>query len=169
MPVNLELKIRVSNRAELLKAAEALGAVYTEDLRQRDVYFIVSDGLLKLRLVNDRAELIKYSRDESGAERWSDYRILHIEGDDPESYFRSFLQVETVVEKMRTLYMYKSTRIHFDEVESLGRFLELETVTGESPEEAASEFDAVVEGLGLDTASQLRCSYRDLLLEKENG
>ncbi len=165
MGKNLELKIKVDSFSDFENIAKMIGAERTAVLNQKDVYYNFSIGLLKLRNVNGKYELIKYLRNESGAERWSNYELLYLSGENVEKYLGELFEQEAVVNKIRTLYMYKDTRIHFDEVENLGRFIELEAVVTDSEKEAENQFNFLVEKLNLNLDRQINCSYRDLILK----
>lgn len=163
MAVNLELKIAIESISKLEKSLVEIGADLKGVLNQKDIYYKVDNGLLKLRLENGEASLIKYSRDEQKKDRWSNYFVLKLEGEEVENYFIDFFQIETIVSKKRKLYIYKDTRIHLDLVEGLGEFLELETVVIESKEKAKQFFDEIVRLLKLNTSNQIKTSYRYLV------
>lgn len=165
MAVNLELKIKTKSNDELVKRILDSDGRFIKTLIQKDTYYKFSKGLLKLRKVNEEYELIKYNRNEEKGERWSDYSLLFLKGENVEEYLHDLFQIETVVEKERKLYLYNNTRIHLDDVTKLGTFLELETVVKDiTKDEAIEEFDNVVRFLNLDISSQLKMSYRDLML-----
>jgi adenylate cyclase class IV len=68
------------------------------------------------------------------------------------------------VRKTRELFLLDATRIHLDEVEGLGAFVELETVAaGEAGPAERAEHDRIAAGLGLDAQATLAGSYIDLL------
>jgi adenylate cyclase class IV len=71
-----------------------------------------------------------------------------------------------MVIKIRHVLLYSATRIHLDQVEGLGRFVELETVLlrGQSEEEAQAEHELVKEALGLNRREPVALSYSHLLL-----
>ena len=73
--------------------------------------------------------------------------------------------VRVVVDKVREVIISRHTRIHLDQVESLGRFVELETVIGDdlSDAEAERELAEVVALLGIDGMPAIGGSYSDLL------
>ena len=166
MARNLELKIKLKSFNDVQSCLKAANIWQEEILRQQDTYYKWSKGLLKLRSVNGRYELIKYSRDEVNRERWSDYFILNITSTDAEGFLDDILEVEAVVKKTRQLFLYKNTRIHLDDVFSLGLFLELETVVNESLDMAKNEFEEVVKILNLDISQQIKGSYRNLIMQK---
>jgi predicted adenylyl cyclase CyaB len=74
------------------------------------------------------------------------------------------LGVRGEVRKERRLFLWRHTRIHLDEVEGLGSFLELEGVAREIPlAEARREVERVIEALALDPATFLDRPYLELL------
>jgi predicted adenylyl cyclase CyaB len=71
------------------------------------------------------------------------------------------------VKKQRCVSLYGSTRIHLDQVEELGSFVELETVLGNQSHTAAlAEHRFVFDTLGLSAGEIVPQSYSDLLLER---
>ncbi|MBI3911841.1 MAG: class IV adenylate cyclase [Armatimonadetes bacterium] len=169
MPRNLEIKARCPDLDAAAAHALALGATPAGVLRQVDTYFACRHGRLKLRETEGAdAELIAYQRPDRAAARASDYLAVPVP-DAPalKTALANALGIRAVVAKVRRLYLYRATRIHLDEVEELGRFLELETaVEGQSDEEAAAELCAIQEALGIGTKDLLRGSYADLLLRE---
>lgn len=166
MAQNLEIKIKVENLKQITNLIEQLGAVYSELLKQKDTYYKNDAGLLKLRNTNREFQLIKYNRDEINPDRWSDYELLFITGDNVEDYLASLFEIEAIVEKERELYLFNNTRIHLDNVKGLGQFLELETVVRTSQEEAKTEFEKVLAALKIDINKQIKTSYRYLIEKK---
>ncbi len=167
MPRNLEIKIKLDNFDSVLKTLDEINAKKTAVLRQKDVYYKHENGLLKLRIMPARSELIYYNRNENEGDRWSDYRVLKIQNsENPEAFFDKIFEKETVVEKTRILYMYENTRIHLDEVKRLGKFLELETIVTDTLDDAKKRFDFLVRILNLPLDKQIRKSYKNLLEEK---
>ena len=76
--------------------------------------------------------------------------------------------VAGVVRKRRTLYMVGQTRIHLDEVEGLGDFLELEVVLapGEGKEAGLAVARELMERLGVAAGDLVARAYVDLLEER---
>jgi len=76
---NVELKAIDADPARTLERALAAGAEDRGVLRQRDTYFAVRHGRLKLREEEPGgATLIAYERPDTAAERVSDYRLVAI-------------------------------------------------------------------------------------------
>jgi adenylate cyclase class IV len=127
---NIELKAIDPNPAWSLEVCRALGAQDKGVLWQRDSYFNVSTGGLKLREQQPgRAHLIQFERAEEPQQRESRYRI--VETDDPQTLLAALtaaLGVNIAVTKRRRLFLWQNVRIHLDDVERLGTFIELEAV-----------------------------------------
>ncbi|MDZ7765027.1 MAG: class IV adenylate cyclase [Melioribacteraceae bacterium] len=166
MSQNIELKIKLETFNDILNILKKYEVQKEAVLKQRDIYYKQKDGLLKLRIYSTNGEVIYYKRDESAKDRVSNYQILNVDPKEAEEFFKYIFETEVEVKKVRFLYLYKNTRIHLDEVEGLGKFLELETVVKGSTEEGIDEFNSVVELLRLDTSKQLKSSYRTILLER---
>ncbi|HEU4974434.1 MAG TPA: class IV adenylate cyclase [Baekduia sp.] len=140
---NVELKARDPEPAATLAAALALGAVDAGVLEQRDTYFSVPAGRLKLReerrdAAPARAELIAYQRADAAVARRSAYHRAPV--DDPEATSAALgaaLGVTGVVAKRRRLLLWEGVRIHLDEVDGLGTWVELEAVAAPGSDLAA--------------------------------
>jgi len=79
-------------------------------------------------------------------------------------FFKNVFKVEAVVVKKRYLYMYDNTRIHLDNVKSLGYFLELETLVLNGKTYARRRYNTAIKFLKLDKYEEFRKSYRDLIM-----
>ena len=125
---NVELKATDPEPARTLERALALGAADQGVIVQRDTYFRVGEGRLKLREEEPGgAHLISYSRPDDASVRVSAYRVVPA----PEGLLPALtesLGVDVVVEKRRHLLLWETVRIHLDEVTGLGSFVELEAV-----------------------------------------
>ena len=65
------------------------------------------------------------------------------------------------------MWIYKNTRIHLDDVNKLGKFLELETVIdGINLINAKKEHEKVIKLLNIAQCKKIKKSYSDLLLNK---
>lgn len=165
---NLEFKARLADLKAALARARALGADLWGDLRQTDTYFAVAAGRLKLReTAGFQAELIFYDRDERARLRPSDYEVARTpDADALRDVLARALGVLAVVRKRRTLLLLDTTRIHLDNVDGLGAFLEIEVPVRDDETAAATRLDQLVEDLGYAWSDCIRASYLDLVLEK---
>ena len=165
MPSNIEIKARVRNFEDIKFRAEKLSDTPVQVIPQEDIFFNTPHGRLKLRILTDHAQLIYYTRlDQEGPKR-SDYHITRSE--DPENLKRVLelaYGIRGVVRKTRYLYLVGQTRIHLDDVESLGQFMELEVVMADRQSDA--EGQAIAEGLmaslGVEKSDLIDGAYMDL-------
>jgi adenylate cyclase class 2 len=163
---NLELKARDPDPTATLVAARAAGAVDRGLVEQRDVFFWLPVGRLKLRRQGDEAELIHYSRPDLTQPAPS--RVRRVPLADPEhteEQLDAYLGATVVVEKRRRLLTKDNVRIHLDDVSGLGRFVELEAVAppGMRPEGQLGAINALRRTLGITDERLLPSAYVDYL------
>ena len=165
MPQNLEIKIHLDSHESALNVLKNLHAEFVKDINQKDIYYKSHGSLLKLRIEDEGESLIKYIRDEENPDRFSDYEVICLKSTGTEKFFSSIFTIEAVVLKKRSLYVYKDTRIHLDNVKDLGTFLEFETLVLNGREDAKERFKFLIDKFGIDIEKQIKCSYRDLMLK----
>ncbi len=172
MARNIEIKARVGNLDRLRQRIAAVATSGPETLEQRDTFFAVPKGRLKLReFGNGSAELIFYQRNDTAGPKLSQY--FRTDVSDPDS-MRTLLSVSlgqrAVVAKRREVFLAGQTRIHLDEVEGLGRFVEIEVVlsTNQSESEGESIARDLMRRLGIQPADLLELAYVDML-ESDNS
>jgi predicted adenylyl cyclase CyaB len=165
MPTNIEIKARAADWERQIKIAGQL-ADGTGELIQEDTFFNCPEGRLKLReIMGGESYLIFYRRSDEKGPKNSVYYTSAVK--DPGSMkvlLGSALGVGKTVKKKRTLFLSGRTRIHFDEVEGLGRFLELEVCMkeGESRAEGEAAVKSFMERLGITEKDLLAGSYADM-------
>lgn len=167
MPKNLEIKVKLNSHKEIKKILDENKIKMNELLIQKDIYYKVDRGILKLRVENNSQTLIFYDRNEKSKKRWSNYYLLDLSSVDANTYLKRFLDTMVVVKKKRELFLYKNTRIHFDYVQGLGYFLELETRVTNGLKDAEKRFNFLLDLLKLKSKKEIRASYKDLLIAKK--
>ena len=167
MPSNIEIKARVRNFEEMRQRAEKLSDMALQVIPQEDTFFNTEMGRLKLRVfAPERGQLIFYARPDQEGPKRSDYHIY--ETADPENLKRVLeltYGIRGVVRKTRYLYIVGQTRVHLDDVERLGQFMELEVVMqlGQSAAEGQAIAERLMDGLGVERSDLLEGAYLDLL------
>jgi predicted adenylyl cyclase CyaB len=167
MPRNIEIKAHAHDFDEIRRRAEALSDTPCEVIPQEDIFFPVGKGRLKLRiLARDLGQLIYYNRSDQRGPKRSEYSIT--ETRDPEGLKKTLVQaygVRGAVKKTRYLYLVGQTRIHLDNVENLGKFVELEVVMRpEQPDEDGQKIaEDLMRRLGVAPADLLGSAYMDLI------
>ena len=139
-------------------------------LSQKDTYFNCARGRLKIREINNKNfELIFYRRSNKSINKLSNYSIMPIHRAQLKQFkniLALFAGIKVIVSKNRKLWLFKNTRIHFDNVNKLGKFLELETVLGKiSKAEGEKEYLGIYNLLKLSRFEKIDKSYSDLLLK----
>ena len=170
---NVELKATDPDPERSLAVCRDLGAEDRGILVQRDTYFRVPRGRLKLREETPGgAALIQYHRSDRPEARESRYRIAPVEdGPALREALDTALGTLVVVDKERRLLLWEGVRIHLDTVQGLGSFLELEGVAP-ADSDLSAEHDRVAqlsEALGLDDSRILADSYSDRMLAEAGG
>jgi predicted adenylyl cyclase CyaB len=166
MPTNIEIKARVRDLEALKACAEKLTDKPVELLVQEDTFFATPQGRLKLRVQPDKSQLIYYEREDTLDPKPSAFQIyVTPEPEALKSVLAAAYGVRGVVRKKRWLYMVQNTRIHVDEVEGLGNFMELEVmlVNGETIEHGAVIAHDLMRKLGIEQDDLLAGAYMDLM------
>jgi adenylate cyclase class IV len=127
---NIELKARDPDPSASLEVCRDLGAADRGEIAQRDTYFAVAHGGLKLREEQPgRPHLVQFERASEPQQRESRYRIIEVsDGEALCAALAAAIGIRGVVAERRHLLLWQSVRIHLDEVEQLGTFIELEAV-----------------------------------------
>jgi predicted adenylyl cyclase CyaB len=171
MPRNIELKARLRDPAGAQAVAERLcqGAPRIE--QQTDTYFYSRSGRLKLREIAARgAWLISYDRPDRTGAKGSDYLLVPVnEPAGLKSALAHAHGILGIVRKLRHIYLFQNVRIHLDEVEGLGHFLEFEAVLADGADDAMGErqIAALRREFGLADDDLLAGSYSDLRVPLE--
>jgi homotetrameric cytidine deaminase len=168
--VNVELKARDADPEATAARCLALGAEDRGVLQQRDTYFAGRHGRLKLREQGgDGSELIAYRRPDATEPAQSAYVLAPTSS--PEALREALdAALGTVVEvvKRRRLFIWEDVRIHLDEVEGLGSFLELEALVGSEDGDLAAAHAKVAllrTELSIEDSALVSVGYSDLLLD----
>lgn len=166
---NIEIKSHYPDLAQAHAIATQIGARYLGQDHQIDTYFKVPTGRFKLRESSmSGAILVPYIRDDLSGPKKSSYTLL--KASDPalaKELLSQILGVETVVEKKRDIYLVENVRVHLDQVQGLGQFLEFEAVYSEQDDEA-HEYEKVrtlIKTFQIPETNLLQGSYRERSLE----
>ena len=167
MGSNIELKARCADLTKARAVAIELGAQSQGVEQQTDTFFVTRCGRLKLRESSLRgAMLIPYFRSDDARPRQSDYAVLPT--DDPAQAKRllgDMLGVAAVVRKQRELLLLGNVRIHLDQVDGLGTFIEFEAVLADdaTPESEQAKVRELMREFGIADDDLLSVAYADML------
>jgi len=162
---NIEYKCELRDLIAARAKCRELGAARIGLYQQTDTYFRIPDGRLKKREVPDEpTEWIFYHRPDRISPCMSNFTIYS----DTEAKTRWGLanfSPWVIVKKQRELFLLRNIRIHLDQVEDLGSFLEFEAQVSrnvdvkkchEAVKELRNQFAPI-------TAESISGSYSDLL------
>jgi predicted adenylyl cyclase CyaB len=167
---NVEIKARIDDLDNTRKAVrELVSGAAPQITMQTDTYFKYDRGRMKLRETRGSSpvcELIVYERPDTPHPCISRYDIFPV--NDSEAMICDLSQslgVVSVVRKVRELYFYRNVRIHLDQVDGLGSFLELEAVVpaGQFPQAGEELVNELLSVLRIDSARLVEGSYSDMV------
>jgi adenylate cyclase class IV len=167
---NIEIKARIASADVWVPKIAALAREGPIDIEQDDTFFRCDCGRLKLRTFADgTGELIYYRRADEYGPKESFYQRSPTSAPDSlrECLTLAYGQVGRV-RKHRKLFLLGRTRVHLDEVENLGDFLELEVVLAddEPAEAGVREARELMESLDIKPHQLIDEAYVDLLTRR---
>ena len=182
--LEIEAKYPLAEKASFLAQLEAWGARHIEDREDADHYFnsaerdfARTDEALRIRQSGER-NFITYKGPKIDAETKTrkEIEVSFAQGDKEASNLKTLLQLlgyrpVAVVRKRRSVYELEREDflVHFcvDDVQGVGKFMEIEIVATEDQYERAKKLlQRVADELGL--ASSERRSYLEMLLRRVN-
>ncbi len=168
---NLEAKFPLMDLARARAGAEVIGFTQRGVLRQRDTFFRVARGKLKLREVEGEAggALIHYGREGNGELQVSNYEIAPVVNPAAiGAMLGAALGILACVRKERVLLIRANVRLHLDRIAELGDFGEIEAViaAGEDPERSRAAVDELLAALGVPRGALIGGSYFELIASR---
>ncbi len=167
--LNFEFKAKVNDLETYENKLLLLNPVFKGLDIQTDTYFNVPYGRLKLREGNIENSLINYERQNVPGSRKSEIILYRHK---PDAALKQILThqfgIKIVVEKQRRIYFIENVKFHFDNVNSLGTFIEVEAIdtTGERTNaELKAQCDRYSEYFNLADEQMIIASYSDLLMD----
>jgi adenylate cyclase class 2 len=167
---NYEFKARVEDLEKYENKLLSLNPVYIGLDHQIDTYFHVQKGRLKLREGNIENSLINYDRENIAGSKLSDIILYKHE---PNAALKNILVhqlgVKAIVDKKRKIYFIDNVKFHFDVVENLGTFIEVEAIDEKdelSIEALKEQCQFYLHFFELIHTQLIDQSYSDLMLER---
>jgi predicted adenylyl cyclase CyaB len=167
---NYEFKARVEDLEKYENKLLSLNPVYIGLDHQIDTYFHVQKGRLKLREGNIENSLINYDRENIAGSKLSDIILYKHE---PNAALKNILVhqlgVKAIVDKKRKIYFIDNVKFHFDVVENLGTFIEVEAIDEKdelSIEALKEQCQFYLHFFELSHTQLIDQSYSDLMLER---
>ena len=172
MSFNIELKARCSNLELFEQKVLQLPHTFDGLDRQTDTFYMVPKGHLKLRESSLYGNfLIPYLRPDQDGPKRSDYSLLAVTDLAATKHLlEEMFGILLSVKKVRKIYRYENVRIHLDQVEKLGDFIEFEAVIEEEAEIFASQrkLHKLIRYFELKEDALIAKAYADLLLKQNS-
>lgn len=162
---NIEFKAELRDMDLARAQCRALDAKRIGLLRQRDTYFRLTSGRLKRReSEGEPTEWIFYHRPDRVQPCMSHF-MIYSEQQAHSRFGTNPLPVYVIVEKSRELWILGNVRIHLDEVDRLGRFIEFEALIDKEHDVKLchEEINILREEFAPVLGEMISCSYADLL------
>lgn len=171
MPSNIEIKARVNDISKLRKLAKSLATETVQLLLQEDIFYNNKNGRLKLRIFSENlGNLIHYERPNASNAKLSSYLLYETKKPiELRNLLSTSLGEIISVKKKREVYIVGQTRVHLDEVEELGTFMELEValLDKQTANEGKLIIANLMEKLEISSKDLVSVAYADLLMEKQ--
>jgi adenylate cyclase, class 2 len=164
----IEFKARCQHHERIREILKSNGARSIGTDHQVDTYFHVPSGRLKLREGNIENALIFYSRPNESGPKQSDVTMSVVSSNsDLRAVLTESLGVLATVDKQREIYFVDNVKVHLDQVEGLGRFIEVEAIgTPEQSLVLREQCQRFLAELEIRSNDLVEGSYSDLLLAK---
>lgn len=163
---NIELKARLQDADTARKVCEQLRARFAGEIRQTDTYFPAENGRLKLRESEPGDDyLVQYKRPDVAAAKACDYTIAVVPRG-TKAVLAPALGTLAVVDKVRTLYLWRNVRIHLDRVTGLGTFIEFEAVLDpeHDDDDGYAKLAELTRAFGIAETDMMDVSYLEMTL-----
>lgn len=167
---NFEFKAKVAELSFYENKLQAFHPIYQGEDHQIDTYFQTEKGRLKLREGTIENALIEYERENAASARKSEITLYRHR---PDPALKSILinqfGIKVIVDKRRKIYFIDHVKFHFDTIDGLGTFLEVEAIdeTGDFTYEQLQErCDFYFDHFELEKSQIQSESYSDMILNQ---
>ena len=167
--LNIEFKAGTNNLKEMEEKLLSLNPVFIGEDHQKDTYYNVAEGRLKLREGNIENALIWYQREDTAGAKQSDILLYkHAPDDALKKILIKLHGIKIIVDKIRKIYFIENVKFHFDRVEGLGTFIEVEAIdsTGEiGIEKLKEQCDFYINYFDIQQSDFMHKSYSDMMMD----
>ena len=168
--LNFEFKATTNNLSAQEEKLKSLNPIYLGEDHQKDTYYNVADGRLKLREGNIENALIWYKRADFAGAKQSDIILYkHTPDNSLKQILEKLHGIKVIVDKKRKIYFVENVKFHFDIVEGLGTFIEVEAIDKDGTigiDKLKEQIAHYTKFLEVAETDFVKVSYSDLLIEK---
>ncbi|SFO38023.1 adenylyl cyclase CyaB, putative [Paenimyroides ummariense] len=167
---NFEFKAKVGDHEKYENLLLKLNPIDYGTDHQIDTYFNTPKGRLKLREIEGKeSKLIDYNRENVQGSKKSDIFLYKHEKDEAlKQILSNQMGIKVIVDKKRKIYGIDNVKFHFDTVENLGTFIEVEAIDETEAftlEELKEQCDFYYDYFSIQKEQVEKLSYSDLLLQ----
>ncbi len=167
--LNIEFKASTNKLAALETLLQQHNPVFIGEDHQIDTYFNIPTGRLKLREGNIENALIHYERENTAGAKSSHVLLYQHQPDKTlKEILIKTLGIKAVVDKRRKIYFINNVKFHFDTVEGLGTFVEVEAIDKDGTirkEKLQAQCDEYAALFGINAEDFCSLSYSDMILK----
>lgn len=167
--ISVEIKARCSDPGHVRNILKSQRAIFKGLDRQRDTYFRVPAGRLKLREGNIENALIFYKRSDQKNSKRCQATLFPCAPQTPlKKILIRVFGVLAEVDKKREIYFIENTKFHIDRVKRLGSFVEIEVFGAEGSSDGVrlrGKCEFYRKLLGIRAEDLVADSYSDQLLK----
>ncbi len=166
--INYEFKAKADHIVDLENKLLSLQPLFIGTDHQIDTYYNIEQGRLKLREGNIENSLIHYERSDFASAKQSNILLYQ---HSPSSSLKEILEkvhgIKVIIDKKRKIYFIDNVKFHFDIVDQLGTFIEVEAIDKDgshSIEKLKEQCDYYANFFNIQQQDFISQSYSDLLL-----
>lgn len=168
--LNIEFKASTNKLSELEILLQQYNPLFIGEDHQVDTYFNIPSGRLKLREGNIENTLIHYEREDTAGAKASRVLLYHHKPDKAlKDILIKTLGIKAVVDKRRKIYFIDNVKFHFDTVDGLGTFVEVEAIDKDGSidkDKLQQQCDTYAGLFKITQADYCSESYSDMILQK---
>lgn len=167
--INIEIKAKCFHPQQVEAFLLQHHAKFIGVDEQKDIYFNVHHGRLKLRQGNIENNLIFYNRPNQEGPKQSNFLLVPVaDGNAMQQILSASLGIKIIVEKKRKIFFIENVKFHIDEVKNLGSFVEIEAGNKNFPDKTVNQLqqqcNAYMQQLGIKNEDLISNSYSDMFL-----
>lgn len=170
--LNIEFKASTNDVAAAEKILLQQNPVFIGEDHQVDTYFNVPNGRLKLREGNIENALIHYERENTAGSKSSQVLLYQHQPDEQlKAVLTKALGIKAVVDKKRKIYFIDNVKFHFDHVQNLGTFIEVEAIDKDGcigKEKLQLQCDQYAALFCINKEDFMAVSYSDMIIAAKN-
>ncbi len=169
MPLTYEFKAKTNQLKQIEEVLLTYNPRYIGIDNQKDTYFHVPEGRLKLREGNIENALIHYFREDHAHSKKSRVLLYYAHSTEKlKEILITALGIKVIIEKTRKIYYIDNVKFHLDEVDALGSFVEVEAIANEDSANLSQMKEQCLLYAGLFNIRDedyIAGSYSDLLMK----